>query len=183
MRLLAFAASNSRRSINRQLVDHAVRLLEDGLLPDVTVETIDLNDFEMPIYSADRQDEGGIPQPAHDFYAAIGRADGLIISFAEHNGSYSVAYKNLYDWTSRIDMQVFQGTPAVFFATSPGSRGGRGVLETAAAVAPFFGADLRATLSVPSFHTAFDAATGALADTELAEQFRAALVTLGDPPP
>ncbi|MEO1059839.1 MAG: NAD(P)H-dependent oxidoreductase [Actinomycetota bacterium] len=178
MRLLAFAASNSSRSINRRLVDHAVELLEGGLVPDVTVDTIDLNDFEMPIYSIDRQEADGIPQEAHDFRAAIGRSDGLLISFAEHNGSYTTAFKNLFDWTSRIDLRVYQDKPGVFFATSPGSRGGRGVLETAVAVAPFFGCDVRASLSIPSFHQHVDEATGALTDPELAERLRDALLTL-----
>ena len=182
MRLLAFAASNSRRSINRQLVDHAVRLLEDGLLPDVAVETIDLNDFEMPLYSVDRQDEGGIPQLAHDFFDAIGRSDGVLISFAEHNGSYTAAYKNLFDWTSRIDRRVYQDRPAVLLSTAPGPRGGRGVLDTAVSVAPFFGCDVRASLAVPSFHDVFDATTGALTDTDLSDGLREALRTFADPP-
>gem|GEM_PF-3746323 len=32
---------------------------------------------------------------AHDFLAKLESADALVISFAEHNGSYSAAYKNL----------------------------------------------------------------------------------------
>ncbi len=50
----------------------------------MTVETIDLNDYEMPIYSIDRQNDGGIPQLAHDFFDKIGEADAVLISFAEH---------------------------------------------------------------------------------------------------
>ena len=73
MKLLAFAASNSRESINRQLVDYAVGLLADGQIEGVPagaleISSLDLNDFEMPIYSIDRQNADGIPQPAHDFY-------------------------------------------------------------------------------------------------------------------
>ncbi|MDH4309960.1 MAG: NAD(P)H-dependent oxidoreductase, partial [Acidimicrobiia bacterium] len=83
MRVLAFAASNSSRSINGQLVAHATHLLEDGLIGDVTVETIDLNDFEMPIYSSDRENDTGIPEAAQSFFAKIGSADALLISFAE----------------------------------------------------------------------------------------------------
>lgn len=64
MNVLAIPASNSRNGINRQLMAHAARLLEGGLVPDATVELLDLNDYEMPIYSEERQAENGIPQLA-----------------------------------------------------------------------------------------------------------------------
>lgn len=54
---------------------------------------IDINDFEMPIYSTDRQVENGFPQEAQDFYKKVQDADGLVISLAEHNGNFSVALK------------------------------------------------------------------------------------------
>ena len=41
----------------------------------------------MPIYSADRESEGGIPQLAQDFFDKIGAANAVLISSAEHNGS------------------------------------------------------------------------------------------------
>lgn len=182
MKLLAFAASNSKQSINKQLIDYAARLLEEGLVDDVKVETIDLNDYEMPIYSIDRQTEGGIPQLAHDFFNAIGDADGVLISFAEHNGSYTAAYKNLFDWASRIDTRVFQDKPTVMLATSPGPGGGGNVLRTAVASAQFFGNDIRGSLSIPSFHDNFDSAAGAVSNPELDAELRAALRSLADDP-
>jgi chromate reductase len=63
MKVLAFAASNSRSSINKALVTYASSLLEHA-----EIEVIDLNDYEMPIYSSDRENDSGIPQRAHDFY-------------------------------------------------------------------------------------------------------------------
>jgi NAD(P)H-dependent FMN reductase len=182
MQLLAFAASTSTHSLNKQLVAYATRLLEGGLipdLPDVTVDTIDLIDYEMPLYSIDRQQEAGIPPSAVDFYERIGRSDALLISFAEHNGHYVAAYKNLFDWASRISRQVYQGKPTVMLSTSPGARGGRSVLETAVRSAPFFGNEVRASLAVPSFHDNFDVATGTLTDADLDAELRAALATLG----
>jgi NAD(P)H-dependent FMN reductase len=185
MQLLAFAASTSTQSLNKQLVAYATRLIEDGLVPDlvdVTVETIDLVDYEMPIYSIDRQQEAGIPPAAVDFYDRIGRSDALLISFAEHNGHYTAAYKNLFDWASRISRQVYQGKPTVMLSTSPGARGGRSVLETAVRSAPSFGNEVRASLAIPSFHDNFDAATATLTDPELDTELRSALATLaGDP--
>lgn len=178
MRVLAFAASNSRTSINGQLIASAVGLLEGGLVEGVEVDVIDLHDYEMPIYSIDRQMKTGIPRLAHDFVGKISDADALLIAFAEHNGSYTAAYKNVFDWASRIDMRVYQGKPTVMLATSPGRGGGRNVLETAVASAPFFGNDLRASLSIPSFNDNFDAETRTLTDPNIDTQLRAALMTL-----
>lgn len=178
MKLLAFAATNSRDGINKRLVAHATRLIEDGLVDDVTVETIDLNDFEMPIYSVDRQNEGGIPPAAHDFLARIADADAVLISFAEHNGHYTAAYKNLFDWASRIDRRVYQGKPTVMLATAPGPGGGRNVLDAAVTSAPFFGNDVVASLAIPHFHDHFDTATGTLVDPTLAGRLREALAAL-----
>lgn len=178
MKILAFAASNSRQSINKQLVSYAARLLEGGLVDDVKVEIIDLNDFEMPIYSADRENENGIPQQAHDFFNKIGAADAVLASFAEHNGSYTAAYKNIFDWASRIEARVYQGKPAVLLSTSPGGRGGASVLEIAEKAGQFFGYDVLATLAVPSFHENFDTENGLINDSELEGKLRTALKSL-----
>lgn len=178
MKLLAFAATISSASINRHLVDYAVDVLCDDLGTDLDVETIDLNDFEMPIYSADRQNDDGIPQLAHDFYDSIGGVDAVLVSFAEHNGFYTAAYKNIFDWASRIDVRVYQDKPTVMLATSRGPGGGRNVLATAVGSAPFFGNDVTAHLSIPSFSDNFDTVSGRLTDADLDGQLRAALATL-----
>ena len=68
MKILAIPATNSRNGLNRQLLGYAAHLLENGLVPNAEVDVIDLADFEMPIYSADREDEFGIPRPARQLY-------------------------------------------------------------------------------------------------------------------
>ena len=183
MKLLAFAASNSSQSINRQLVDYAIRLLTAGLVEgvpasEVEISTIDLNDFEMPISSIDRQNADGIPQPAHDFYDTIGAADALLISFAEHNGSYTVAYKNVFDWASRINMRVYHDKPIVMLSTSPGGGGGGFVLRTAGHLAGYFGNKVLASLAIPRFGENFDTEAGIVTDPDLDAQLREALATL-----
>ena len=65
-KILAFGASSSRNSINKQLATYAASLFQDA-----TVEVLDLNDYEMPIYSIDKEKENGIPQLAIDFYNKI----------------------------------------------------------------------------------------------------------------
>lgn len=178
MKLLAFAASTSTKSINKQLVGYATRLLEDERAETVTIETIDLNDYEMPIYSTDRQEADGIPAAANDFYERIGRADAILISFAEHNGFYTAAYKNIFDWVSRIDMRVYQDKPAVLLAASPGPGGGRNVLDAAVRSGQFFGYEVTGSLSIPAFNDNFDITTGSLSNPELDAELRSVLATL-----
>lgn len=173
MKILTIAASNSTQSINRQLLNFASTLVEDA-----EVVALDINDYEMPLYSSDREAAQGIPDEAQRFYDTIGAADALLISFAEHNGSYTAAYKNLYDWTSRIDMKVYQNKPTVMLSTSPGAGGGANVLAVATTSAPFFGADLQASMSVPSFFDSFDATSGRLRDSALVAKLRETVSSL-----
>ena len=169
MKILAFAASNSKQSINKQLVSYSANQLA-ALKPHAEIEILDLNDYEMPIYSIDREQESGIPQKALDFLTKIKEADLLMISFAEHNGNYSSAYKNIFDWSSRSEQKIFQQTNTILMATSPGARGGLSVLELAKNTAPFFGANLLGTLSIPSFYDNFDSKTQTLTNEALQTQ-------------
>jgi NAD(P)H-dependent FMN reductase len=162
LKLLAFAASSSKKSINKQLVTYACSLLQDA-----ESEVLDLNDYELPLFSVDREEELGQPGLAHDFLSKIAACDGLIISFAEHNGSYSVAYKNLFDWCSRIRKEIFCDKPVVLLATSPGARGGASVLALATASLPRFSASVKGSLAVPSFYENFDSQQGVLKNSEL----------------
>jgi len=156
MKVLAFAASNSQSSINRALVNFAIdRLLQDAETK-LQIDTLDLNDFEMPIYSIDRENEMGIPPSAHEFFNKIGEVDALLISFAEHNGSTSAAWKNIFDWMSRIEMKVWQSKPLVMLAATPGRRAGAGVLDRQAALAPHFGAVLNGQLGIGNWQTSWN---------------------------
>ncbi len=173
MKILAFAASSSTKSINKKLVTYAA-----SLVGGAEVEILDLNDYEMPLFSQDREEELGHPQLAQDFRAKIGDADAVMISFAEHNGSYSAAYKNLFDWCSRINAKVYQGKPMVLLSTSPGPGGAGSVLAAATNSMQFFDGEVKATLSVPSFHNNFDVEKGILSDAELDTKLREAVATL-----
>ncbi|MSU89401.1 NADPH-dependent FMN reductase [Rhodobacteraceae bacterium 2CG4] len=166
MKILAFAATNSSNSINRALVEFAAERLGSVMSPKAEVAFVDLNDFEMPIYSIDRERASGIPQAAKSFFDRIGEADAVLVSFAEHNGSVTSAWKNLFDWMSRIDMKLWQDKPVVFLAATPGPRAGAGVLGHQAQLAPFFGADLRGVRGIGTWGEAWDAGTGSLARAE-----------------
>jgi len=109
MHLLAFAASNSRHSVNHTLVKYASDRLKAKTSDSLTIELLDLNDFDIPIFSIDRENENGIPAAAQEFYKKIGNADALIVSFAEHNGYVAAVWKNLFDWMSRIETNHVSG--------------------------------------------------------------------------
>jgi len=177
MKVLAFAASSSKQSINKQLAIHATNLLKDQN-DAFDAEIIDINDFELPLFSLDREAELGQPDLAKAFFKTIGDADAVIISFAEHNGTYTAAYKNLFDWASRIDQKVFQGKPMVLLSTSPGPGGAKSVLESAVNSAPFFGADVKASLSIPSFFDNFDTEAGSLNDDGFGPKLKEAVSSL-----
>lgn len=177
MKILAFAASSSSTSINRALVTHAAdRLL--AALPTADIELLDLRDYDMPVYSSDREKDGGIPEPAQRFFTKIGEADGLLISYAEHNGLYTAAFKNVFDWASRIEAKVFQGKPMTIMAASPGGGGGGNVLKTALTSAPHFSAEVVGSFTVPRFYKTFDLETGVLTDAELSEALETAVAAL-----
>jgi NAD(P)H-dependent FMN reductase len=159
MKILAFAATNSRNSINRALIDYATGQLQADILPGAEIEFLDLNDFEMPIYSIDRETEGGIPAEARTFFDKIGAADAVLVSFAEHNGSTTAAWKNIFDWMSRIEMKLWQGKPVVMLAASPGPRAGAGVLGGQEMLAPFFGMDIKGKHGIGKWAEAWDGAT------------------------
>jgi len=165
MNVLSFAATNSSQSINKQLVTHAVNLLDEA-----EPEIIDLNDYELPLFSEDREKELGQPALAQQFLDKIKNSDAVVISFAEHNGSYTVAYKNIFDWASRINPKVFQGKPMIMLATSPGPGGASSVLATAVNSAPYFDGDVKASLSVPSFYENFDTEKALISNDDLAAE-------------
>ena len=162
MKVLAFAASSSKNSINKKLATYAASLVERA-----EVEVVDINDYEMPLYSSDKEAELGHPEFAKAFLKKIELSDALVISFAEHNGSYTAAYKNLFDWCSRVVKKVFQGKPLLLLATSPGGRGAATVLDAAVNSAPHFDGKVVGSLSVPSFAENFDVENNQLTNPEL----------------
>lgn len=155
MRIFTFGASSNKKSINQQLAMYAASQFEPA-----DIVTIDLNDFEMPLYSIDRERDNGVPQAARDFVSMIESSDLIIISFAEHNGSYSSIFKNLFDWSSRVNIKTFMGKPMLLMAASTGKRGAISVLEAAANRFPIHDAKITGTFSFPEFGKNFNSMEG-----------------------
>lgn len=148
--IITFAGSNSKNSINKKLATYVVNQIKN-IVPKV----LDLNDFELPLYGIDYENENGIPENAQVFFNLIKSSDGIVLSLAEHNGSYATVFKNLLDWMSRIDSKLFHNKPMLLTATSPGGRGGATVLGAAKTSFPHLGANIVATYSLPLFNTNF----------------------------
>ena len=158
-KILAFAGSTSSTSINKKLAIFAAENLEN-----TQFDVIDLRDFTLPIYSEDEHKKA-IPEDAKKFTSLLDNYDGFILSLAEHNGSYASAFKNIFDWSSVIEGNVFRDKPLLLMATSPGERGGLSVLETAIARFSRQGAKELISFSLPSFQDNFK--EGKITNTEL----------------
>lgn len=168
-KIIAFGASSSIHSINKKLATYAASCVSNA---QVTV--LDLNDYEMPIFSVDRQNNDGFPDLAYDLKQLLTHTDGIIISFAEHNSSYTAAFKNIFDWISRFSGDIWYSKPMLLLATNNGDRGGKTVLEQAhnriARKNPF---DIP-HFSLPYFSKTFDEHQG-INDDAFKTQFQNAL--------
>lgn len=149
-RIVVIGGSNSRNSINKTLALYVANKIND-----VKVISIDLNDFKLPIYGVDLEQEIGIPNNIIKLNSILEQADALIISLAEHNGSYSAVFKNIIDWLSRVNQKVWKDKPMLLMSTSIGARGGATVLESAKTYFPYLGGNVVADFSLPSFNQNF----------------------------
>ena len=172
MNVLAFAASNSRNSINKKFVTFALNKVEAD-----QKTLLDLNDFPAPIYGIDFENEVGIPKSIQSFSNYMDAADVLIISLAEHNGSYTSVFKNIFDWLSRNKTKCFEGKKMILLSTSPGARGGRGVMDAALSRFPIHGAEILGHFCLPNFKDNFDEYQGIL-DPALMEALNELLATI-----
>lgn len=149
MKILGFGASNSTKSINRQLVHAAMRFVKEA-----QTEVIDLNDYEMPLYSPEREAQGH-PREARDFLKKIEECDALIISFAEYNGFMTPTFMNTADWASRIERKVFQEKPILLMSTTAGGAFGSRVLPHAEKFVANVGGKPFGTYFLPGFNDNF----------------------------
>lgn len=162
-KIITISGSNSQKSINKSLISNTTNLLEN-----IEIISIDLNDYVLPIYGVDFEAENGIPTAVKRLDESFNKADGFIISLAEHNGSYAAVFKNTIDWLSRVNMKIWRDKPMLLMATSPGGRGGTTVLQSAKAYFPYLGANVTADFSLPNFHDNFS--DGEISDNGLKEE-------------
>jgi len=161
-KIIAFAGSNSRDSINHLLIGAITREISN-----CEIKIVKLSDYTIPMYSIDLENEVGIPIDVQLLKNEIEKSQGIIISVNEHNGSISAFFKNILDWLSRADRNYLEGKKVLLSSTSPGARGAKTALEYAKMSLPRFGADVVESFSFPSFQENFDVEKGIVTNATL----------------
>ncbi|QQK65257.1 NAD(P)H-dependent oxidoreductase [Cobetia sp. cqz5-12] len=127
IRLLAFAASTRKASVNRRLIE---RLAHHARQEGAEVSLLDLNDFPMPLYDGDSEEANGRPASADRLQEMLASHQGLLLATPEYNGFFSPLLKNTFDWLSRpaadgqSGMDALRGMPVGIVSASPGAMGG-----------------------------------------------------------
>ena len=94
VKVVAFAGSLRRESLNRLLLQAAISLAPEGMV----IEELDIHDI--PLFDEDMEIDGP-PQSVISFKESVGAADGLLIVTPEYNWGIPAVTKNLIDWASR----------------------------------------------------------------------------------
>lgn len=149
--ILSLAGSNSSTSINYKLVKHTSSLIEGH-----EIRLLNMARYPFPMYSEDEEKQG-YSNSLVELKNDIQRADAIILSVNEHNGSPSAYFKNVIDWLSRLERKFLLNKKILLMSTSGGKRGGIGSIGVIENMLPRFGAEIVSTFSLPSFHENFNA--------------------------
>ena len=158
MKIIALAGSISSDSINKKLTRHVATLFAEH-----EVEVLELEDYQMPMLSSDAEAEIGVHPLAAALAEKIDGADLLILALAEYNSAYTGAFKNTFDWLSRVkDRKAFGDKPVFLLSAAPGPGGGKNVAEMFQRRAPFSGADIIEVFALPKCKETFNEGEGIL---------------------
>lgn len=120
MKVLLFAGSLRKASLNKKLVGVANKLVQK--IDGIETRVVDLQEYQFPVYDGDIEAKG-IPESVNKFAQYIGKADVIIISSPEYNGSISGVLKNTLDWVSRTKPMPFAKKNVLLLGASPGELG------------------------------------------------------------
>ena len=126
VKILAFAGSARKSSINKVLVNEAARIAEEQ---DACVTLADLADFPADVYHGDDEEKNGVPKTMQKFKALLASHHAFIIATPDYNGGITPLLLNVFSWASRPEgdeepKSVFAGKPVAIMAASPGGLGG-----------------------------------------------------------
>ena len=169
LRVLAFAGSTRRASLNRTLVRIAAAGAREA---GAAVNEIDLRDYRLPVFDPDDESERGKPEPARALKQQLIDHEAWLVASPEYNSSITAVLKNGIDWASRPDpghagpLVAFRGKLIVLMSASPGALGGlRGLVHVRAILGNLGCVVLPDQVAVPRAHEAFDA-EGRLIDSQ-----------------
>lgn len=117
VKIITFAGSLRKESINKQLAQYAAK---KGEAFDAEIEYVDIANYEMPVFNADLD----IPENTKKLHEKFSQAQGFLLASPEYNSSYPGGLKNIIDWLSRIEPDCFEGKVIGIMAASPGPLGG-----------------------------------------------------------
>ena len=129
-RVLVFAGSARRESLNKKLARVAAQAVRDA---GAEATFVDLDDYPMPVYHGDLEAEQGMPENARRLRSLFLEHDALLIASPENNQSITALLKNVIDWLSRdigggkgadSGLAPYRGKVAGIMNATPGPYGG-----------------------------------------------------------
>ena len=169
VKILAFAGSTRRESLNKRLVGIAA---EGARQAGAEVTLVDLAELPLPLYDGDLEAAEGLPDNARRLKELMVAHDGFLLASPEYNSSISGVLKNAIDWASRRaegepPLVAFAGKAAALMSASPGALGGlRGLVHVRAILGNLGVLVLPQQKAVPRAHQAFTD-DGLLADPKM----------------
>ena len=185
-RILAFAGSARRESLNKKLARAAAQSAREA---GAEATYLDLDDYPLPIYHGDLEAASGMPENARKLRQIFLAHDALLIASPENNSSVSALLKNTIDWLSRdiaegrgadSGLAPWRGKVAGLMAASPGAFGGIRALPHLRQVLSALGVTVLGTqVAVPKAHEAF-AGDGSIVDERVAKSVRSLAAAVAD---
>lgn len=164
-KVLAFAGSNSSKSINHKLLAYV-----SSQMSDVDVALRSAAELNIPIYDIDTEENEGFPEGAQLLADQIKACDGVMISVAEHNGNVTAYFKSVFDWLSRIDRQFLAEKPVLLLSTSPGKGGAGSARAMTEKSIPHFNGRIIASQGIGGFYSLFEG--GEIKDEQVRNELR-----------
>ena len=178
-RILVFAGSARRDSLNKKLAREAARFAREA---GAEATFVDLDDYPIPLYHGDLEAAEGMPENARRLREVFLSHDALLVASPENNSSVTALLKNTIDWLSRdlgegrggdSGLAPWRGKVAGLMAASPGAFGGvRGLPHLRQVLATLGVTVLGTQVAVPRAHEAFGD-DGRLVDERVAKSVRA----------
>lgn len=133
VKVLAIPGALRSDSLNRKLLAAASTMAGAA---GASVTTIDLRDFDIPLYDGDAEAAHGLPAGVARLKDLFIAHDALLIATPEYNASIGGVLKNAIDWVTRsrpgeAPLVAFKGKVVGLLAATPGKMAAiRGLIAT-----------------------------------------------------